>query len=502
MRPQAAILILAAVAALAGPGCRRAEEPHPALLRPAGGRTLPNIILLTVDTLRADHMALYGYGRDTMPAVEAFAQTAVVFDNAVVPRGSTRPSYASMLTGLYPFRHGVRSNGMVLHQDVTTLAEVLRSVGYHTAGFVSNFVLVGELSGFNQGFDVYDDRIAERELNRSNYERTATNTLKAILQWLETDPRRPFFLFTNFIDPHGPYHPPERFRRLFRCTEQRTVPADRIPAYQRIEGVTDYFEYVGRYDGEIRYVDRAISILIDQLKSKGLWDDSVVIFTADHGESLGEHGIYFEHHFHVWEETVRVPLAIRLPGSADEEDAARPRRVPALCSPMDLPPTLYAYLGLPLDGQFDGRNLLGMLRQEGGDDRSLLLEFPDVATPHMSLPDIFAVRTTTHKLIRTLEADSGRVGAQAVLDLVADPAEQQPIEYDAHNPQHRALAGELDSLLAQLRGYQLPFPVTEYEMPHPQRTGFVKGRQGRTARIVKTLTDDQIQKLRSLGYVD
>ncbi|MHC4064639.1 MAG: sulfatase-like hydrolase/transferase, partial [Planctomycetota bacterium] len=125
--------------------CRREESPasKAADARPAR----PNIIFLTVDTLRADHLELYGYSRQTMPTVAALADRATVFDNAVVPRGSTRPSYASMLTGRYPFRHGVRSNGAVLHENITTLTERLQAHGYHTAGFVSNFVLVGEQSG-------------------------------------------------------------------------------------------------------------------------------------------------------------------------------------------------------------------------------------------------------------------------------------------------------------------------------------------------------------------
>ena len=323
------------------------------------GPDRPNIILLTVDTLRADHLELYGYQRSTMPTMAKFAETATVFDNAVVPRGSTRPSYASMFTGLYPFRHGVRSNAAVLHQDLTTLTELLKNEGYHTAGFVSNFVLIGELSGCNQGFDVYDDRIGEQELNRLNYERTARHTAEAILKWLASDPPQPFFLFTNFIDPHGPYHPPDQLRRLFAGEQHRQLELKDIPTYQQIEGVTDYYEYVDRYDAEVRYVDEAFRILIEELSRRNLWNDAVVVLTADHGESMGEHGLYFQHHAHVYEETMRVPLAIRLPESADGRPVSRPCRVPSLCSPMDLYPTLLAYLGIPCEGRVDDMNWLG-----------------------------------------------------------------------------------------------------------------------------------------------
>jgi arylsulfatase A-like enzyme len=348
-------------------------------------------------------MALYGYERDTMPAVEAFAKTAVVFDNAVVPRSLTRPSYASMLTGLYPFHHGVRSNAAVLHEDLTTLPEVLKSAGYHTAGFVSNFILVGELSGFDRDFDVYDDRVEETTFKRFHYERTAGNTVKAILEWLDSKPSQPFFLFVNLMDPHGPYTPPERLGRLYHSGKSRILNRYQIPTYQFIEGQLNYFDYVDRYDGEIRFADEAMGTLIEELKRRDLWDTSLVVFTADHGELLGEHNnIFFEHYFHVWEETMHVPLVIRLPrssqrqtGSPDRPAVAGPKRIRSLCSPMDLMPTILAHLNLSCDVRFDGRNLLPVIGGGEDTDRALLLEFPNMPTPYVALPitfpDVYAI---------------------------------------------------------------------------------------------------------------
>ena len=231
------------------PSCRQANGPQ---RTSSSAAPRPNIIFLTVDTLRADHLALHGYVRNTMPAIEAFAKTAVVFDNAVVPRGKTRPSYASMLTGLYPFHHGVRNNEIVLSGNLVTLPEVLKRAGYHTAGFVSNYVLVAELSGIDQGFDVYDDRLEEVEkAQRVNYERTAENTLAAIVKWLDSDPLQPFFLFTHFIDPHGPYTPPDRFDKMYRSTSVRILKRGQMPPYQYIQGRLNYYDYVDRYDGEV-----------------------------------------------------------------------------------------------------------------------------------------------------------------------------------------------------------------------------------------------------------
>ncbi len=261
--PSTIILVMVCVMLMAS-SCKKDQTPA------AGKAGRPNIIVLTVDTLRADHMALYGYHRDTMPAIEAFAKTAVVFDQAVVSRGNTRVSYASMLTALYPFRHGVYNNNVVLHENFKTLPEALRSAGYHTAGFVSNFVLVGELSGCDQGFDIYDDRTEDREINRPNYERSAAGTLKAILEWLETDPPQPFCLFTNFVDPHGPYLPPEKFRTMYKSGKKKILEQRKIFSYQRVNNSLNYYDYVVRYDGEIRYVDDEFRFFLESLIQQGV----------------------------------------------------------------------------------------------------------------------------------------------------------------------------------------------------------------------------------------
>ncbi len=480
------------------PSCRQGEGPVRTARESLPGKRRPNIIWLTADTLRADHLKLHGYPRDTMPAIEAFAKTAVVFDNAVVPRGSTRPSYASMLTGLYPFHHGVRSNETELHPDLVTLQDHLKSAGYHTAAFVSNFTLVSEISGFQQGFDVYDDRMNDR----GGYERTAEKTLSAILKWLDSDPPRPFFLFTNFIDPHGPYNPPERFRQQYHSSQTLMLDPKRIPDYIRVEGQLNFYDYVDRYDAEIRYLDETLGKLIAELKQRGLWDDSVIVFTADHGESLGEHRLYFEHHYHVWEETVRVPLIVRLPQSeAGGPDPFRSKRIDSLVSPMDLTPTILSYLNLPSDIRFDGRSLLPLMKGLGDDNRHLLIEFPDVATWQVSLPDVYALRTTHHKLIRVLDQNTGQIKEEAVFDLRSDPSEQRPERFNPQQPQHLALASQIDPLLAQVRNYALPFALTVYEIPFDAQLDMVKRKRLANRTSVKVLTEEQVARLRSLGYV-
>jgi len=465
-------------------GCANDSDPRSTLPH-------PNIIFLTVDTLRPDHMALYGYARDTMPAIEAFAKTAVVFDSAVVPRGSTRPSYASMLTGLYPYRHGVHANRIELHSDVPTLQEGLKMAGYHTAAFVSNFVLIKELSGLAQGFDVYDDFVDEKETNRNYYERTAARTLGAILKWLNSGPPEPFFLFTNFIDPHGPYRPPETYREMFQSERRRELSIDEIPRYQVYGDKLNYYDYVDRYDGEIGFTDAVLGLLIAELKSKGLWDNAIVVFTADHGESLGEHGLYFEHKLHLWEETVRVPMAIRIPGLTE------PGRASALCSPMDLPATLYEYLGLQPETVLDGKSLLSCLRGEDAPKRSLLIEAPRIE--EQGTIGAFAIRTATHKLIQVEDMKDKTVVRLDVFDVENDPLEQNRIAFDQNVDVHRELRAELDKALTNLWSHKLSFKPKFYYVPNEERRTFVFGRLQTTEQ--REFTPEQAEQLQSLGYV-
>jgi len=472
---------------------------------------MPNIIVLTVDTLRADHIGLYGYLRDTMPAIGEFAKTAVVFDNAVIPRGSTRPGYSSMLTGLYPFRHGVYNNTAILHKDLTTLPQLLKSAGYHTACFVSNFSLVKELSGCHWGFDIYDDRVEDRELNRFNYERKAPDTVKAILEWIQMRPQQPFFLFTNFIDPHGPYHPPERFRRIYHSQKKRMLNRRQIPPYQLVDGSLDFYDYLDRYDAEISYTDEVLGMLIAELKSKGLWDDALIVFTADHGEHLGVHADivrqwYLNHLPGVWEATAHVPLMIRLPRNSYRRSVGA-RRVRGVCSPMDLAPTILDYIGIEPGIKMDGQSLLPILKGSEKSERVLLLESPLKSYSYIpkgreNCPDMYAMRSDTHKLVRSLQRGTDTVLQQVIFDVSTDPLEIKPLLYDDREPLHRRLAEEMDVMLEQVRSYRLPFTVTHYRMPELERPGFVEKRKISSQENVKYLSEEQIKRLRSLGYVE
>jgi len=276
---------------------------------------------------------------------------------------------------------------------------------------------------------------------------------------------------------------------------------EQIPSYQLLEGSLNYFDYVDGYDAEIRYVDEAMGVLIEQLKRKGLWDDALVIFTSDHGESFGEHHIYFEHQFHVWEETVRVPLAIRLPNRRNNQNTVLSRRVRSVCSPMDLMPTILDYLNIGFDGRIDGRSLLPILSDAEDNNRIMFLEFPNNSIPGSPYPDIYAVRTATHKLIGTWDQHTGQLKQRVVFNIAKDPLEKRSIRYNSRLKLHHKLADALDSMVTQAQNYELPFTLVSYVMPMPERKDFLDSRKKQPKKIIKTLSEDQIERLRSLGYV-
>lgn len=346
--------LLAALPFLAG--CSR-QAPGP-----------PNLVLVTVDTLRADHLGFAGYPRDTSPHLDALARQGVWFSRCYAPSSTTGASHASLFTSLPPPMHGVLANRQRFPK-LPTLMSALRERGYLSAGFVSSVVL-GRKSGLQDHFDHFDDQLSTPELNRKErYERPAQATVSAALAHLKArPPGRPFFLWIHLIDPHGPYRAPlepDRFVDDAQAGEPSPLlplgHADwvrgQIPAYQVLEGRRDAAFYVARYDGEIRYADAALGGLFAGLEDLGLYDRSLIAVTADHGETLVEpgHQRYFSHGTVAYEETVRIPLVIRQPRGEKRLGAAAKD---GLVTSLDLAPTLLALLGVPSPHGFEGRNLL------------------------------------------------------------------------------------------------------------------------------------------------
>ena len=274
-----------------------------------------DILLITIDTLRADHVGLYGYERDTTPNLDRWFESAAIFERAYSTEASTSPSITSILTGKLPQEHGVRLFFQLLPAGLELVTDRLPDA-YQTAAIVSNMVLTDEAIGLGSHFDHYDDRVDQRESKRRIFERNARGTTDAALAWLaaERDPRRPMFLWVHYVDPHGPYRPPEDWDVRFTHEGSHPIGDQYIPPYGRIEGVDDALAYVDLYDAEIAYTDFHVDRLLEGYARNHDVESALIVLTSDHGESMMEHERWFAHTYHVYEEIACVPLMVRGPG--------------------------------------------------------------------------------------------------------------------------------------------------------------------------------------------
>jgi arylsulfatase A-like enzyme/Flp pilus assembly protein TadD len=322
------ILILTVLTAL----CAAAQMPtKPAL----------NVVLITIDTLRADHLGCYGYKQVKTPNIDGLAADGVRFEHAFAVVPVTLPSHSSMLTGTYPMLSGMHDfSGNKLNPLQPTLASILKQAGYQTGAVIGAAVLDSRF-GLNQGFDFYYDHFDFSRLDEANLdemERPGNVVADVALDWLEKDwlannSQKKFFLWMHLYDPHFPYHPPEPYSR----------------------------EYAAQpYDGEIAFADEQVGRLLRFLKEKGIYKNTVIVLCGDHGESLGEHGEK-THGFFIYNATMHVPLIIRLPENRLRENAAA-RVVANSVSLVDLMPTVLGAVGLEIPSQVQGRSLLPELR--------------------------------------------------------------------------------------------------------------------------------------------
>jgi arylsulfatase A-like enzyme len=338
----AAALLLAAL------GCGPSERP-----------SARNLVVLTLDTVRRDHLSLYGYERPTSPQLEAFGRDSVVFWNAFAQDTNTNPSHASMFTGQYPHVHGSRANGHVLRPGVATLASILREQSFATGGFVSSAVLWARGSGLDRGFDVYDDDFDGRR-------RTGVYTVERARAWLASrneDERA--LLFVHLYDAHGPYSPPavhlERFRSVQPHGRLPVLPPHMLAFDAERRPFSALSQYVDRYDATLRHVDDLFGLLLGGIDLAS----TAVIVLADHGETLGERHHGLDHGGQVFDEQIRIPWIVRTPGIAA-------RRVEAPVETVDLLPTALDLLGvappaLAADA-IQGRSLVPLLVGEAAPD--------------------------------------------------------------------------------------------------------------------------------------
>jgi arylsulfatase A-like enzyme len=329
------------------------------------------VVLVTIDTLRSRSIGAYGYSRAQTPNIDRLAAEGLLFENAYTPVPQTGPSHASILTGLHPARHGVLYNGWRLAEHFLTLAEILKANGYETIGAVSVEHITTPF-GFAQGFDQFIDqnplfdrfysvgpntgahfslvdmlrnpKLRHREASRFNpnsHQRTGDLTMDLVEDALEERGEGPFFLWLHLFDPHKPYQAPERYAAHFRKTEV-TLPETPFPQ----DETRERFDL---YDSEVAFTDVQIGRLLKALGST--LDDTLIVFTADHGESLGEHG-RTGHSSHVTEEVAKVPLILRMPGRIPEGERETKR-----VFTMDIAPTILSFLDLPVAHEMNGEDI-------------------------------------------------------------------------------------------------------------------------------------------------
>ena len=408
---------------------------------------LPSVVLISIDTLRADHLEVYGYPRPTSPFLASLAEECVVFDNVISPCPSTGPSFASIMTGLGRERHGLIKNQAVLPEDVFTMAEYLRGLGYTTIGVNAHPLLVTGTPGFDQGFDVY---FMPDEVPREGPMSFDGSSLPdAVDRVLRKRGRKPLFLWVHFVEPHGPYNPPEEYLALFPAETYRSPGSSELPVSESNYGfgmIPHYQtlgpakatveEYIAAYDAEIRYVDDHVRRLVGVLERHRVWQESLVLMTADHGESLGEHDYYFQHGYHLYEGSVRVPLLIRAPRLFPPGT-----RVGQTVSLLDLFPTVAEYVGADPGVDFDGESLLSLCSGDGEDRRVLSQTYYGNKLTSLRQGDLKYIMSPPPPTPESLECWSSgwdiwwdTEASEELYDLSSDPGElTNRIEQDATN---------------------------------------------------------------------
>ena len=460
----------------------------PEYARVAGSRlTGANIIVITIDTLRRDHVAPYGAPFETSAATR-LAREGMLFERAVSQVPLTLPSHSSLFTGLYPPHHGVHDNGgFLLGKDATTLAERMLAHGYKTAGFVASYVLHSRW-GIAQGHETYDDSFDYEGIESGNLtavERPAGPVVDAALAWLRQPHRgeQPFYLWVHLNDPHEPYAPPDAYRR-------------RAPT---------------AYAGEVMYADAQVARLLDALDTLKLRRNTVIVYAADHGESIDEHGEP-THGIFLYGVTLDVPLIIAPPPGATIGSpplTLNGRRVRGLARLVDITPTLLDLIGLPVPPGLDGVSLLPMAaleataasssaapaKAEGGEDAIVgPVSVAETYYPrfHLGWSELFAVETGRWKFVRAPRPE--------LYDLVADARELHDVS--AQYPQiAAALSGHLDSLkLVEAGRGPTPAKLDPAALERLRSLGYVSGSESKGSSATGPLPDpkDKIPLLQEL----
>ncbi len=414
----AALVLLAGVNAGAA-----ALASHEARIRPQAS---PNILLITIDALRADHLGAYGYARTTSPNIDRLASEGVRFQRAVSQWPLTSPSFASMMSSTYGHTNGlIRTTAQRMPDRSLMLAELLKAGGYDTWATIGN-VNLARAFNFDQGFDIY------RELWQEKEDRRTELTTRSALDLMDRAPDgHPFFLWLHYFDPHARYQPPKPFDGMF-VNDSHFDSTWRVPLLTQkrwdIGGISTNVNlgredrvayYVAQYDAEIRSVDSQVGVLMKALKDRGLDRNTLVVITADHGESLGDHNYFFEHGRFPYDDCVHVPMIFRGAGIAKAGTV-----VSAPVELIDLAPTLLDLAGLPPNREAEGKSLRRLLR---GEDRTPGPQWQYAFTESGFAQDYQrSITSERYKLVYVPDAGDRRLmqGKKLELyDLAEDPGE-------------------------------------------------------------------------------
>jgi len=370
-----------------------------------------NVVVVTLDTTRADRLGSYGRAQASTPTLDALAAGGVLFRRAYSVTPLTLPSHTSLFSGAYPPYHGVRDNGgFIVPEELTTLAEVLAGGGYDTGAFVAAYVLDSRW-GLDQGFDTYHDEFdvrGQRFISMGSVQRPADEVVDAALGWLEGRGDEPFFLWVHLYDPHAPYEPPEPYRTRFASAP---------------------------YQGEIAFMDSEVGRLLDGLDASGDGDDTFVVVAGDHGESLGEHG-EVQHGFFIYESATHVPLIISTPfeefGGIERDEVV---------SLIDVMPTILDMAGFETPEAVQGESLTPLFRADASANSKYVYAESFYARFHYGWSDLTSIQDERYKLIMSPDPE--------LYDLAEDPGETTNL-VDQENDLYRRLAAAAEEFVSRI----------------------------------------------------
>jgi arylsulfatase A-like enzyme len=460
-----------------------------------GGRAIEtegsgaNVVLISIDTLRAEHLEYMGYGRPTSPFTAELAARSVVFKEAICQFPLTSPSQASILTSRYARSHGSTDNAVPIHKSAVLLSEVLQARGYNTAAFVTNRIC-GIDYGFARGFDYYveaghgdltrsrlSDWVTQLRLVRIWWRWTGRERLTvAAARWLDDRPDGPFFLWYHQFVPHSPYAPPLSYEREWDVHRSRVIPTTRMLGRINRREVeiseSDLAHIVDLYDAEIRFTDDLLRELVDALRRNGLLENTLVVFTADHGESLFDRERYIGHGDYLYDEEVLVPLFFYSPTFI-----RRPNLIEEPVETMRIGPTILEFLDLPPEPSFHGMSLWSTIAGEQGDD-SRGESGARPADSHSAHPRSERPAFSVNRNAKAVRFQGWKyiLGAEhaELYDLRSDPGELMNLI-----DREPGRAAELEALLRQ---WDAGVPEVRADETEPDR--------------------ESLELLRSLGYVD